>query len=451
MKKLESFFKVRERNTTLSKEIIYGLLSFLPLVYVLPLVASTLGSIGIDESGAFIATAIVSGVACVLAGLLTNKPLILSIGLGMNAFFVYNICGKLGYSAEGGLTIIFLSSIIFLIFSIFNIREKIIKSLPKEIRLAVSIGLGVFLFYSGLKSAGAIVTIDDKLSLSYLGKPIIILFLVGTVLTFILLNLKGKINKYAIIIGILFVAVVGYILNLFGVSETPTFINQKISLVSLKNTVFHFDFSVLKEIKTYLMIIIFTFMNIFDTSTAFLVLHQELDLDDENGELVLDKKIFLPDSIGSLISTSLGCTTVATFTETKILCDSGSKTGISSITIGLLFFVSLLLYPVFSIFSGINIDGSYYYPVTSVGVVSIGLVLMMKIKDIDWKDWIGVVSTFAMLISMIIFYSIPDGVGIGIILYIILKLISGKIKEVSKIMILIGCVFVLYFVITLVL
>lgn len=451
MNKIINFFKVKERNTTISKEIIYGLLSFLPLVYVLPLVSSTLGSIGIDEGGAFIAIAIASGFGCLLAGLLTNKPLILSIGLGMNAFFVYNICGKLGYTAEGGLTIIFLSSILFLIFSIFDIRKKIINSLPKEIRLAVSIGLGVFLFYSGLKSAGVIVEIDSKLCFSYLGKPIIILFIIGTVLAFVLMNIKGKINKYAIIIGILFVAVVGYILNLFGVSETPTFTDQKISFISLKNTIFYFDFSVLLDIKTYLMIIIFTFMNIFDTSTAFLVLHKELDLDDENGNLVLNKKIFLPDSIASFVSTSLGCTTVATFTETKILCDSGSKTGISSITIGLLFFVSLLLYPIFSIFSGINIDGSLYYPVTSVGVVSIGLVLMMNLKDLNWKDWIAVVSTFAMLISMVIFYSIPDGVGIGIILYIVLKLISGKIKDVSKIMILIGCVFVLYFIITLVL
>lgn len=444
MNMIDSFFKLSERNTKFLKEVFYGLLSFLPLIYVLPVISSTLGSVGINENGAFIATAISTGFACILAGLVTNKPIIQSIGLGMNAFFVYNICGKMGYSCEGGLTIIFISSILFLIFSITNVRKKIILSIPNEIRLAITIGLGAFLIYSGFKSAGFIVNINDNISLSYWNKPMIILFILGVVLTFCLMKIE-KLNNYAVIIGIAFVAGIGYILNLFGVEQTPQFTKTQIDFSTLSETVFRFDFSVLKSIKTYIVIVIFTFMNVFDTGTGILALHSELDLDGENKELKVNKSLFLPDAIASIVSTSLGCSTVTTYAETKILCNSGSKTGISAITIGILFILSIFLYPVFTIFSGIEIEGAYYYPITSVGVVSIGIMLVSKLKEVDWKDYISAISTLIMLITMILVYSIPDGVGIGIIIYVILKLIFNKGKDLSKVMILITIIFAIYF------
>lgn len=442
---VEKQFKISENNTKMSKEIINGILIFLPLIYILPVISSTLASVGIDENGAFIATAISTGFACIFAGIIINKPIIQSVGLGMNAFFVYNICNKMGYSPEGALTIIFISSIIFLLFSITNIRKKIILSIPNEIRLAITIGLGAFLIYSGLKSAGLIVEVNNKLSIANYDEIMVILFILGVIVTYVFSMIK-KVSKYSIIIGIAFVAVVGYILHLFGINNTPTFTNAKISFASLSKTVFNFDFSVLSNLKTYIVIIVFTLMNVFDTSTGILALHSELGLDSGENDLVIDKKMFLTDSISSIISISLGTTSITTYAETKILCNSDSKTGLSSVTIGILFILSIFLYPIFTIFSGIMLDGQYYYPITSVGVVSVGIMLLSRIKDIERKNVIGVISTVATVITMIIFYSIPDGVGVGIILYVILELLFGKIKEVSKVMIILSVVFVIYFV-----
>ncbi len=447
--KIDYLFKVSEHNTTISKEIVCGLISFLPMIYILPLISVILSNIGMNTSGVFLASALSSALACILVGLLMNKPAIQSIGLGMNAFFVYTICGSMGYNWQEGIAIIFVSSLLFLIMSITPLRKKIIISIPKDIQKAISIGLGGFLICSGLQSAGIIV----NNSLGNLKLPVVLLTISGIIITIILINLKGKIKTYGIILGILIVAIVSYFLHLLGVENMPTFHKEIIDFKALKDTSFGFlhGFKAFNNPKTYFLVFIFTFMNIFDTSTGLLTFAKDLGLSDEFGEINIPNRILLPDSISSVLGIALGTTPITTFAETKISIESGAKTGISSIVVGIMFLLSIFLYPIFSIFSGVEIDGINYNPMTSIGVVSIGVLLLKGLKDVNWKDFIAAIVTIVTLVAMILLYSIPNGLGIGLIVYVLLLLIFKRTKEVPLSIYIITVFFIIYFITILIL
>lgn len=448
---MNKYFKYKERGSTLFREILCGLIVFFAMIYVLPTNSTILGSCGGSKEAIFIATCITSGFACILMGLLANYPLALSAGMGMNAFIAYTVCGNFGYSFDQALLMALISGILFLILTISPLRLKIITSIPKSLRSAISAGLGGFVCFVGLKSGGIITSsVSTFVKLGDFSSPTVLLSIFGVIIVFILMQFKGKISQLAIVIAMLITAFVGFILGLCGIENMPhfTWTNVFDNYGAFFNNVgscFSKDsFSIFTKIETYAVIFSLLFVNLFDSTATLIVVGEKAGIIDGNGEITNGKKAMLSDSIGSLICPLLGTTTLTNFAESLVGVESGAKTGISAITTGIMFLLSTFMYPIFSIFSSVE---NGLTPVTSLALISVGSMMFANIKNIDWDDKIIVSSSFIIIIMMILCYSISDGLGIGLIFYSFMMIASKRGKEVSPFIYIISLFFILNYVI----
>lgn len=434
---MNKFFKYKERGSSLSQEIIAGIVVFLAMSYILPVNANILSQAGANYNAVFFGTAICSFICCILMGIFANMPVVLSAGMGVNAFLAFTVCGTMGYTFDQSLAIVFLAGIIFLIITLTPIREKIIKAIPKSLKCAVSAGLGGFICFVGFKNGGIIrADAGTYVSLGDLSNPTVLLTLFGALLVLALMQIKGKIGQLAIVIAMLTTAILGLILGFCGVENMPTFINSSVSegfksfgenfgLCFSKNA-----FSIFLKPETYAVIFSLVFVNLFDTTATLIAVGEKVGLIDPKGDFIGGKKAMLADAVGAVICAPLGTSTVTSFSESSIGAEIGSKTGLSSCVTGLLFLISILIYPVFSIFTGVEINGVNFTPVTSLALISVGCLMFGNLKEIDWKDNIVVITTFLIVILMILTYSVSDGLGISLIAYCIMMIVSKRRKEV---------------------
>ena len=444
-KKPKDFFEIKKRNSTVGREILSGIIVFIAIIYILPINVSILSSpdgAGMDPSSVFIATAIASGLATLIMGLVAKFPVSLSAGMGTNTFFSFTVCKVLGYTWEEGLTITLISGIIFFLITITSIRKKIMDGIPADLRNAIIVGLGAFIAFVGLKGSGIIVADDATLiKLGDFTEPTVLLALFGIVLVFILLNIKGKIQTFAIAIALGVTAIVGLILGFCGIEGMPRFDNGEYSITAVSKTFgqafLHFD--VLTKPETYAIIFSFIFINLFNATGTLLAVGTGAGIIDENGNLIGGRKAMLADASGTVISSILGSSPVTSFVESNIAVESGAKTGLSSTVTGILFLLSIFMYPVFSVFSSSSI--------TALALVAVGAMMFSNLKNINWNDKIVVYTTFIMIILMVLCYSIIDGLGLSIILYCIMMLVSRRGKEVNKIIYIIAGFFVLSYII----
>lgn len=434
---MNKFFHYKERNSSLGLEILGGFIVFLAMIYILPVNSSILSDGGGNYQAVFIATAICSGICCILMGLFANYPVALSAGMGMNAYLAYSVCGTLGYSFAEGLLLVLVSGIIFFILTLTPLREKIISAIPKSLKYAVSAGLGAFICLVGLKNGGIIAESSSTfVTLGDLSNPTVLLSLFGIILVLVLMQIKGKVGKLAIVIAMAITALLGLILGLCGVPNMPTFtwsntwenygafgqnFGQCFSLEAFK---------VFLKPESYAIIFSLIFVNLFDTTATLIAVGKKVGILNENGELVNGKKAMIADSVGAIICAPLGTSTVTSFAESTVGVESGAKTGLSSITVGCLFLLSTLLYPLFSIFAGV---ANGLTPITSLALVSVGCLMFSNLKYIDWDDNIVVITTFLMIILMVLCYSISDGLGISLIIYCAMMIVSKQAKKVPPI------------------
>ena len=412
---MNKLFRYKEKNSSIATELLGGLIVFLAMIYILPVNSSILEAGGADFQAVFIATAICSGICCILMGIFANYPIALSAGMGMNAYLAFSICGSLGYSFSEGLLLIFASGILFLILTLTPLRAKIITAMPKSLKYAISAGLGAFICFVGLQNGG-IVRLDPStiIALGDLSDPTVLLSLFGVILVLILMQFKGKIGTFAIVIAMAATAVLGLILGLCGVANMPKFTwsNTLENFSAFGN---NFGKCFLPEnFESYAIIFSLIFVNLFDTTATLIAVGKKVGFINEKGELINGKKAMIADSVGAIICAPLGTATVTSFAESTVGVESGAKTGLSSITVGILFLLSMFLYPVFSIFAGVE---SGLTPITSLALVSVGCLLFGNLKEIDWEDKIVVITSFLMVILMVLCYSISDGLGISIIAY----------------------------------
>lgn len=435
---MNKFFKIKERGSTIFQEVLGGVIIFLAMCYILPVNANILSAGGADYNAVFFATAICSGICCILMGLFANLPVALSAGMGVNAFLAFTVCGTMGYTFSQSLCLVLFAGILFLIITLTPIREKIIKSIPKSLKYAVSAGLGGFICFVGLKNGG-IIGADPEgtyVTLGDLSNPTVLLTLFGTFLVLALMQVKGKVGKLAIVIAMVVTAVVGVVLGLFGVDNMPTFVNASVGagFKAFGNNLglcFNKEaFDIFAKPESYAVIFSLIFVNLFDTTATLIAVGDKVGLMDENGEFVGGKKAMLADSIGAVICAPLGTSTVTSFAESTVGAESGAKTGLAACVTGLLFFISVLIYPVFSIFAGVEINDVNFTPVTSLALISVGCLMFGNLREINWKDSIIVITTFLIVILMILTYSVSDGLGIGLIAYCIMMLVSKRGKEV---------------------
>ena len=455
---MDNFFKYSKRGSSLTQEIIGGIIVFLAMSYILPVNANILSSAGADYNAIFFATAICSGICCILMGLFANIPVALSAGMGVNAFLAFTVCGTWGYTFEQSLALVFVSGILFLIITLTPIRENIIKAIPKSLKYAVSTGLGAFICFVGLKNGGIIASDSGTfVALGDLSNPTVLLTLFGVLLVLALMQVKGKIGKLAIVISMFATAIVGVVLGLCGVENMPSFTSASISegfeaFGSNFGSCFSPDvWEVFLKPQSYAIIFSLIFVNLFDTTATLIAVGDKVGLLDDKGEFVGGKKAMLADAVGAIVCAPLGTSTVTSFAESTVGAESGAKTGLAACTTGILFFISVFIYPLFSIFAGVDIGGVNFTPVTSLALISVGCLMFGNLKEIDWGDNIVVVTTFLIVILMILTYSVSDGLGIGLISYCVMMLVSRRAKEVPIVIYLVAAFFVVNYALNVVL
>lgn len=435
--KIDSFFKISERGSSFSREIIGGLIVFLAMCYILPVNSGMLSSTGLSEGSVFFATAVSAGVATILMGLLANYPIALASGMGLNALMTYTVCIGMGYSYQECLALIFVSGIIFVIISLTGVRKKIINAIPKDLKYAIGAGIGGFVAIVGLSNAGIVVNSGGTiLSIGEFSWPFALAIL-GIALVFIFYSIK-PLKNYAVILAIVVTTIVGLILNACGIDGMPHMDSSK-TLGTDGVFAFVDGFSVFKHPEAYAVLFTFLFVDFFDTAGTLVAVGTTAGLvDQETGELKGDQKAFLSDAIGTVVGATLGTSTVTSFIESSTGVESGARTGLSAVVTGILFFLSLLLFPIFSIFAE-------SYATTAMALVFVGAMMFGNLRNINWEDPIVVISTFITVFGMVFCYSISEGLALGFIVYVLMKLVSGKGKEVNVVMYILAALFIANF------
>ena len=450
---LDRYFHISERGSTIGRELIGGLIVFLAMIYILPVNTNILSTgMGISSGAVFAATAICSAVCTIFMGIFAKFPVALSAGMGMNTFIAFTVCGILGYTWGEALTLIVIAGILFFILTLTPLREKIINAIPKSLKLIISAGLGAFICFVGLKMGGIIQADSGTfVKLGNLTSPTVLLTLFGILLVLFLLNFKNPtIKKLAIVIAMAATAIIGVILGLLNVEVMPTFSTNNLGNISEIKETFGTCFKVenlkvLGDFRSYAIIFSLIFVNLFDTTATLLAVGKDAKILDENGQMIGGKKAMLADAGGAIICGILGTSTVTSFAESTIGVESGARTGLCSTFTGILFGLTLLIYPAFSIFAPVQIGADSLTPITSLALVALGAMMFSNLKEIDWDDKIIVFTGFISIILMILCYSISDGLGFGIIAYCIMMLGAGRGKEVHPLIYGIGCFYVLNF------
>jgi AGZA family xanthine/uracil permease-like MFS transporter len=448
----DRFFKISKRGSSLSKEIIGGVIIFLAMLYILPVNADLLAKSGLNYAGVFAATAISAGFASILMGAFANYPIALASGMGINAFFTYTAVLGLGFSPAECLAAVLVDGVLFIILSLTGLRKRVINAIPKNLKLAIGVGIGFFIAFVGFKDAGIIVSNNDTaVAIGDLSNPSVLLAVIGLVLALVLSTVKGKINHFAIIISMVTIAIIALILGLCGVDGMPTFDFTNFFKgtfsemgTGLKETVgqcFTGIGSLFRHPEAFGIIFSFTFVDFFDTCGTLVAVGHDANLFNENGELVDGEKALLVDAVGTVVGAVLGTSTVTSFAESTTGIEAGARTGLSACVAGVLFLLSLLIYPVFSIFTSIS---------TSLALILVGCFMFKQIGEMDFNDTIGLFASFITIIMMILGYSIATGIAWGFITYTIMMLFGGRSKEVSPAMYVLSVLFILNFIVNII-
>lgn len=423
----EKLFKLKENKTSVKTEIMAGITTFMTMSYILAVNPQILGDAGMDKGAVFTATIIASIIAILIMGLYANLPFALSSGMGLNAFFTYTVVMTMGKSWEFALAAVFIEGIVFIILSIFNVREAIFNAIPRSLKTAVSVGIGLFIALIGLLNSTVIVKNDVGLGLGNLVSKESFIFFIGLLIMAVLTARK---TKGALLIGI----VISTIIALFtGVSKLPEGgliqLPPSISPIALK-----LDFSSMLSFEMFSVVFAFLFVDLFDTVGTLTGVATKAKMLDENGELPNAGRALFADSIGTTLGALLGTSTVTTFVESATGVAEGGRTGLTALSAGFCFFLSIFFYPLITIIPP---------QATAAALVMVGLFMIDSIVDINFGDFTESFPAFMTIIMMPFAYSIAEGIAFGMISYASVKLLTGKGKEVSPLVYVLALVFLL--------
>ena len=436
---LEKLFKLKEHDTTVKKEIIAGATTFLTMAYILAVNPNILGTV-MNANGVFVATAIASAIATFVMAFLANYPIGLSAGLGLNAYFAYTVClGELAGEEDPfriALTAVFVEGIIFIVLSFFKFREQIINSIPQNLKYGISAGIGLFIAFIGMQNARIIVANDATVvGLGSFSDLDMVLALIGLIVIAVLVhyNVTG-----GVLIGIIAIWIVGMILQAAGIYTTgnvfPDFSNG-LQLGAIKDTAFKLNFGWAASHLIQFLAITFSFLyvDLFDTVGTVVGVADKAGLLDKDGNLPRVGKVFFADAVGTTCGSLLGTSTVTSFVESSAGVAAGGRTGLTALTTGVLFLVSLVLSPIFLAIPSFA---------TAPALIYVGMLMLMsaaKIKfDGDIADSVG---AYLAIVMMPLAYSIATGIMFAVIAWVLLKVCTRKVKDVSPIM---WCIFGLF-------
>ena len=424
---MESLFKLKEHNTTVKTEIIAGITTFMTMAYILAVNPGILSATGMSPGSVFTATALASLIATLAMALLANLPIALAPGMGLNAFFAFTVVLGMGYTWQLALTAVFLEGILFVVLSLFNVREAIVRAIPNNIKKAVSVGIGLFIAFIGLQNAGIIVKNDVTLvQLGNLGSSNVLVALIGLVIMSVLLAYKVK---GALLIGIILTTIIGIP---FGVTTVGKgWVPVKVPDAPIW---FAFQFNKVFTLDFFVVFFTFLFVDIFDTIGTLVGVTTQAGLIGKDGEIPRVKQALLADAIGTVSGACVGTSTVTSYIESASGVAEGGRTGLTSLTTAVFFGLALFLSPIFLLVPG---------AATAPALVLVGLFMLSPIKEVNLEDYTEAIPAFVTLLFMPLTYSIAEGLVFGILAYILIKALAGKFKEISVVTWIVGILFVL--------
>lgn len=438
---MENFFKLKEHGTDVKTEVIAGLTTFMTMAYILAVNPSILGATGMDTGAIFTATALASAIGSFCMALFANLPFVLSAGMGLNAYFAYTVVLGMGYSWEVALTAVFVEGIIFIILSLTNVREAIFNAIPASLKVAVSVGIGLFITFIGLQNAHIVVDGSTLVGLFSFNGSVkagtfqsegitVVLALIGLLITAFLVikNVKGN-----ILLGILITWVLGIICQLTGL-YVPNAEAGFYSLIpsgiisapaSVAPTLFKMDFSAIASLNFVVVVFAFLFVDIFDTLGTLIGCATKANMLDKEGKLPGIKGALMADAVGTTVGACLGTSTITTFVESSSGIAEGGRTGLTSIVSGLLFILALFFSPVFLAIPSFA---------TAPALIVVGFFMMQSVAKINWSDMLEAIPAFICIFAMPFMYSISEGISFGVISFVVLNAVAGKAKKITPLM-----------------
>jgi len=428
---MDKFFGISEKGSNIKTEVLAGITTFMTMAYILVVNPAILHDAGMNFGSVFTATAVAAIIGTLIMGLYAKLPFAQAPGMGLNAFFAYTIVLGMGYTWEFALTAVLLEGVIFILLTVFNIREAIVNAIPTNIKKSISVGIGLFIAFIGLENAKIILHPENGtiLALGDITSGVALLAIIGILLTGILLakNVKG-----ALLIGIVITTIIGIPM---GITQLPQ--GSIFSLPpSLKPIMFKFQFNHIFTVDMFIALFTLLFMDMFDTIGTLVGVATKANMLDENGKVPRVEKALLADAIATTVGACLGTSTVSTFVESASGVAEGGKTGLTAVSTAGMFFLALFISPLFLMIPS---------PATAPALILVGLFMMEPIKEIELSEFTEAIPAFFTIIMMPLAYSISDGIAFGMISYVFLKIATGKTKDINIATVLVSIVFVIKF------
>lgn len=417
---LEKFFKLKENGTTVQTELAAGLTTFMTMAYIIVVNPGIVSETGMPFDGVMIATIISAAFATLLMGLLANYPFALAPAMGLNAYFAYTIVLGKGYSWQVALGAVFISGVVFLILTVIKLREMIIDAVPQSLRYAISAGIGLFIAFIGLKNAGIVVSNPATfVALGKLTEGATLLAIIGLLITGILLALKVR---GGILLGIIITALIGG-LPYFGITSAPQGIVDLPNWNALGRIFLKMDLRGALSLGFLEIIFAFLFVDLFDTVGTLIGVSEKAGFM-KNGKLERGTEAMFSDAVGTIVGAGLGTPTVTTYVESAAGVAYGGRTGLTAVTVAVLFLLSLFLTPLAKAIPMVA---------TAPALIVVGVMMIGNIGKINWDDFSEALPAFIAMIVMPLTYSVANGIAMAFILYPLVKLASGKGRQVHTI------------------
>ena len=427
---LKKLFGFDSTKTTVRTEIVAGITTFLTMSYILAVNPTMFGELdGMPIGSVFTSTALAAIVGCLAMAFVGKLPFGLAPGMGLNAFFVYSVCMGMGYSWQFALTAVLIEGVIFIVLTLTNLREAIVNAIPMSLRSAIGAGIGLFIAFIGLKSAGVVV--QDSATLVTLGDVTsgsALLAFIGLVITGFLYsrNVPG-----AILLGIIVTMIIGIPL---GVTEFKGIVSAPESIAPI---FCQFEFDQIFSVDMLVVVFTFFFIDMFDTVGTLVGVCTKAKMMDENGNIYRVKQAFMADSIATTLGAVLGTSTTTTYVESAAGVAQGGRSGLTALVVGGCFVIAMFFSPLF-----LSIPSA----ATAPALIIVGLLMVEQIKNIDFDDFSESLPAFVCMIMMPLTYSISNGILIGMITYVLMNVICGKFKKLSPAMYILAVLFILKYI-----
>lgn len=446
---VEKLFKLKENKTNVKTEVLAGITTFMTMAYILAVNPSILSASGMDASAVLMATALASFIGTMMMALMANYPFALAPGMGLNAYFAFTVCGSMGYDWRVALGAVFVEGIIFIILSLTNVREAIFNAIPMTLKKGVSAGIGLFIAFIGLQNAhlavneeSTLVTLTSFTDNFHTIGICALLAVIGVLITAVLYIKKVR---GAILLGIIATWILGILCQVTGLyvvnveagfySLIPTAIIS-FDLSHLGNTfgqMFKADYSHLNILNFIVVMFAFLFVDMFDTLGTLIGVASKANMLDKEGKLPRIKGALMADAIATSAGAILGTSTTTTFVESSAGVAEGGRTGLTAVTTGFLFLLAIFFSPLFTSIPGFA---------TAPALIIVGFLMIGAVADIHFDDMAEAVPAYLCIIAMPLFYSISEGISIGVISYVVINAVTGKAKKITPLMYVLAILFV---------